>query len=103
MSPIFWVAVLVVIVVILAWFARRFGRPEFAYPMSSPPSSAPEYPKTEKAEDDLKVIEGIGSALERVLKEAGIRTYKDLAEKTPEELQAILDAAGVARISNPQT
>ena len=55
------------------------------------------------AEDDLKVIEGIGPKLEQVLKEAGIRTYRALAAKTPEELRAILDAAGIARISNPQT
>ncbi len=98
MNTIFWVVVIVVILVVLMWFARRFGRPEFAYPMSSPTP-----PQKKRAEDDLQVIEGIGPVLERVLKEAGIRTYRDLAEKTPEELQAILDAAGIARISNPQT
>ncbi len=55
------------------------------------------------AEDDLKKIEGIGPKIDAALKAAGIRTFADLAAKTPEELQAILDAAGFARISNPET
>ncbi len=97
MNTIFWVVVLVVILVLLMWFARRFGQPEFAYPMTSEPL------KHETVEDDLQVIEGIDPALEQALKEAGIRTYRDLAKKTPEELQAILDAAGIAHISHLQT
>jgi len=64
-----------------------------------PPASEPEAP----SRDDLKVIEGIGPVMERVLNEAGILTYRDLASHTPEELQAILDRAGVARITNPET
>ncbi|HFC10062.1 MAG TPA: hypothetical protein ENJ54_09490 [Chloroflexi bacterium] len=55
------------------------------------------------AEDDLRKIEGIGPKIEAALKQAGIRTFADLAAKTPEELQAVLDAAGFARISNPET
>ncbi len=55
------------------------------------------------ARDDLKRIEGIGPVMERVLNEAGITTFADLAARTPEELQAILDAAGVRRITSPET
>jgi hypothetical protein len=40
--------------------------------------------------DDLEVIAGIGPALERRLHEAGILTYQDLAERTPEEIATIL-------------
>ncbi len=65
----------------------------------TPPAPEPEAP----ARDDLKVIEGIGPVMERVLNEAGIFTYRDLAARTPEELQAILDRAKVARITNPET
>ncbi len=66
----------------------------------------PEFPTPEPetpVRDDLKVIEGIGPVMERVLNEAGIFTYRDLAARTPEELQAILDRAKVARITNPET
>jgi len=55
------------------------------------------------AEDDLKKIEGIGPKIEAALKAAGIRTFAELAAKTPTELQVLLDEAGFARISNPET
>jgi len=63
------------------------------------------YPQTAApaAEDDLRKIEGIGPKIDAALQQAGIRTFADLAAKTPAELQAVLDAAGFARISNPET
>lgn len=39
--------------------------------------------------DDLKLINGIGPAYERRLNEAGIVTYRDLTQKTPDELLEI--------------
>jgi len=60
-------------------------------------------PSTPSSPDDLKRIEGIGPVMERVLHEAGIFTFADLAAHTPEALQAILDAAGVRRITSPET
>jgi predicted flap endonuclease-1-like 5' DNA nuclease len=44
---------------------------------------------TEIAGDDLKAISGIGPAYERRLKEAGIHTYADLAQQTPENIRSI--------------
>jgi predicted flap endonuclease-1-like 5' DNA nuclease len=41
------------------------------------------------ASDDLKLINGIGPTYEGRLKEAGILTYKDLAQQTPDNLKAI--------------
>ena len=64
---------------------------------------APKAASKPASEDDLRKIEGIGPKIEAALKAAGIRTFADLAAKTPEELQAVLDAAGFARISNPET
>ncbi|MBN2043476.1 MAG: hypothetical protein JW757_00535 [Anaerolineales bacterium] len=53
---------------------------------------------TEKAQtseaDDLTKIEGIGPKVQGLLNEAGIFTFAQLAGKTHEELDAILDAAG---------
>lgn len=44
--------------------------------------------------DDLTKIEGIGPKVQEKLFAEGILTFADLAAKTPEELDAILDAAG---------
>ena len=48
----------------------------------------------EAAADDLKAIEGIGPKLEEVLNNAGIKSFKQLSEKSAEEIKAILTAAG---------
>ncbi len=72
--------------------------------VASTPASASEAAAAEPtAEDDLKKIEGIGPKIEATLKSYGIRTFADLAQKSPAELQALLDEAGYARISNPET
>ncbi len=72
--------------------------------VASAPASASEAAAAEPtAEDDLKKIEGIGPKIEATLKSYGIRTFADLAQKSPAELQALLDEAGYARISNPET
>ncbi len=75
-----------------------------AEPVSTAAEVEPETPAAPAAaKDDLKRIEGIGPVMERVLNEAGIFTFAELAARTPEELQAILDAAGVRRITSPET
>lgn len=52
--------------------------------------------------DDLTQIEGIGPKAQAVLYQAGIRTFQDLAQSTPETLRQILVAAGLKTV-NPQT
>jgi|SRR5215208_1476441 len=49
---------------------------------------------TNRRKDDLKVINGIGPALEKRLNDTGIYTFAELAELTPEELEA--------RLGNPR-
>lgn len=44
--------------------------------------------------DDLKMVEGVGPKIEGLLNEAGINTWKELADAPTEKLQGILDAAG---------
>ena len=53
--------------------------------------------------DDLKLIEGIGPKLSTVLQQAGIITWAKLAQTDVSELQRILDAAGISKISDPAT
>jgi predicted flap endonuclease-1-like 5' DNA nuclease len=54
--------------------------------------------------DDLKVVEGIGPKIEAVLHDAGILTFEQLANTDPEQINAILDAAGPRyRLHNPSS
>jgi hypothetical protein len=47
--------------------------------------------------DDFRKIDGIGRVLERRLWDAGILTYRDLGQRTPEEIAAILPStAGIS-------
>ncbi len=50
----------------------------------------PEPVQTGTAKDDLKVIKGIGPAIEKKLNNAGIHTFDALAQLTAEELENIL-------------
>ncbi len=43
---------------------------------------------------DLRLIEGIDPSIEKVLRNAGIHSWSDLAGKSPEQLNAILSDAG---------
>jgi Zn-dependent protease with chaperone function len=45
--------------------------------------------------DDLTKIEGIGPKVKQVLKDAGIATFADLAVAKSEQIQPVLDAAGL--------
>lgn len=61
-------------------------------------------PKEEAKADDLKKIEGVGPKIAEVLTAAGIATYAQLAESTPEAISGILEAAeGNFAAHDPQT
>lgn len=44
--------------------------------------------------DDLKLIEGIGPQIERLLNEAGIKTFRQLSETSTDRLESILEGGG---------
>lgn len=44
--------------------------------------------------DDLQIVEGIGPKIDGLLRDAGIKTWKDLATAPTDRLREILDAAG---------
>lgn len=50
----------------------------------------------EIAENDLKIIEGIGPKIEELFQKAGISTWKDLSETTVEKCQELLSEAGTS-------
>jgi predicted flap endonuclease-1-like 5' DNA nuclease len=49
--------------------------------------------------DNLQLIAGIGPVYEWMLREAGIRTYSDLAARDPHELVEIVSGPGVVPAS----
>lgn len=51
--------------------------------------------------DDLVIIEGIGPKVAKVLNEAGIHSFADLAGANAADLQRTLDAAGL-QMMNPE-
>jgi large subunit ribosomal protein L27 len=56
------------------------------------------------AQDDLKLVEGVGPKIEGLLNEAGIHTWAEMAEAPVEKIQAILDEAGPRyRMHDPAT
>ncbi|TXF90583.1 hypothetical protein FUA23_05660 [Neolewinella aurantiaca] len=61
---------------------------------ASSPAPAPTESSSEEAEDDLKIVEGIGPKIESILKASGIRTHGMLADTSIERLREILDEAG---------
>lgn len=54
------------------------------------PVEAPAPTQTKSKKDDLKVIKGIGPAIEKKLNQAGVHTFAALAELTVKELENIL-------------
>jgi predicted flap endonuclease-1-like 5' DNA nuclease len=57
-----------------------------------------------KGADDLEIIEGIGPKIAELLRNAGIRTFAQLADTPTARIQSILDAGGGQyRIANPGT
>jgi len=56
------------------------------------------------AEDDLKIVEGIGPKIEELLNADGIRTWRDLANADTEALRDILQRAGSRfQMHDPET
>ncbi|SEJ39737.1 hypothetical protein SAMN05216327_109244 [Dyadobacter sp. SG02] len=54
--------------------------------------------------DDLKIIEGIGPQIEKLLHRADILTYAHLSETTPARIKMILDDAGRRfQVHDPET
>ncbi len=61
-------------------------------------------PVAEKRVDDLKIVEGIGPKIEKLLNDDGIYTWLELSESPVERIQKILDNAGPNyKIHNPAT
>lgn len=82
------------LMVIVGWLVSRNkgSRPEVRHEAQGHVTSAA---------DDLKILEGIGPKVAQVLNEAGIRTFSDLANAQADDIQKVLNAAGL-QMMNPE-
>ena len=89
-----WIVILVVLlVVVIVWW--------FRYRRVEPAEVSPSQMRAEGAIDDLVKIEGIGPKVAEVLNEAGLTTFTALASADPQDVQRILDEAGL-QMMNPE-
>ncbi len=77
-------------------------RAEVVGPIPLPEDEDDEVEMQTPAGDDLSIVEGIGPKINSVLHQAGIRTFAQLSEATPERLEQILREQGL-RLANPET
>lgn len=68
-----------------------------ARPQRKAPPAASDKP------EPLKKLEGIGPKTQTALHEAGITTFAQVAEMTPDAIRVILDDAGLPKVINPAT
>lgn len=77
----------------------RAPEPQMAVPTAvaaaeAAPETAAAPADLQAAPDDLTRIEGIGPKISLLLQEAGLQTFAQLAAASPEQIAAILEAAG---------
>jgi hypothetical protein len=80
-----WLLIIALLVVLVIWFFSLRRMEDGA------------------AEDDLTVIEGIGPKISSLLKGAGIKTYRALADVSEEQLQDVLKNADFRALADPTT
>ena len=91
------------------YWRRRYAEKETAYSRETtagssiaPMRDVESIPAVQAAPDDLKIIKGIGTVIERKLNEAGIYTFEQLGDLTPADLRRILGNA-IERLANEES
>jgi len=94
LSWLLWIALgFFFLMVVVGWLTSRNkgGSPEVQH----------EVHKEKKSADDLTKLEGIGPKVAKVLNEAGIMSFADLAHAEAAKVQGTLNAAGM-QMMNPE-
>lgn len=109
MNPLFMFVLGLLIGWLIEWvidyvyWRRRYGEKEAqrvpATVVTENPASVRTVPPTP---DDLKVIKGIGTVIERKLNDAGISTFEQLGNLTPAQLRRILGNS-IERLANEES
>jgi predicted flap endonuclease-1-like 5' DNA nuclease len=114
-----WVILVIALLVVLAgviWFLVNENKEETEkqdeIAAATPPVEAQtvDAPAAAEAEpvapakpDDLTVVEGIGPKIAATLQAAGITTLAQLSEAAGDQIQQILDEAGLPKLADPGT
>ena len=83
------------LMVVVGWLTgrRKGSKPEVRHEAHAPVEH--------KEPDDLTRLEGIGPKVSKVLNEAGVRTFEELAHAKAADIQPALNAAGLQML-NPE-
>lgn len=95
-----WLIIIILIIVLLFliwWWLGRSKEEVAEKPAEIPTRASQELPLVP---DNLEIVEGIGPKIASLLKDAGIVTFKQLAETEVSILEKILDDANL-RIADP--
>ena len=88
LSWLLWIALaFFVLMVIVGWWTSRNKEEQVETQVE-----AHEEPKAEKSADDLTKLEGIGPKVAKILAEAGITSFANLAQADAAEVDKVLDA-----------
>lgn len=98
MQPWVWLIIIIVIILVVWWLMSRSAQTyeadfEVSHEAESQPETPAEPPPTKP--DDLASLEGIGPKVNRILQEAGITTFDQLAAAELGQLDEILEANGL--------
>lgn len=92
LSWLLWVALaFFLLIVLVGWWVSNRNKGE----QPETRQVAHEEPVEEKPADDLTKLEGIGPKVSKILNEAGITSFADLAAADDAEVDKVLDAAGL--------
>jgi hypothetical protein len=88
LSWLLWVVLIIFLLIVLIgwWVSRNKGE------QVGTPAEAPAAPMAEKSADNLTVLEGVGPKVAKILADAGITTFADLANADAAEVDKVLDA-----------
>jgi predicted flap endonuclease-1-like 5' DNA nuclease len=103
------IIVLIILLILLLWWLFKKDRSE-STSTTEPVHETPQpvetrsisVPMEPAVPDDIKIIEGIGPKIEKILNEAGIHTCATLASSEVSHLEGILKAANL-RLADPTT
>lgn len=95
-----WLIIIILIIVLLflIWWWLGRSKEEVAETPTEIPARAPQ--EMPLVPDNLEIVEGIGPKIASLLKDAGIVTFKQLAETEVNKLEKILEEANL-RIADP--
>lgn len=92
LSWLLWIALIFfVLMVLIGWWASRNKGEQVEAPVEA--HAAPPMPV--ESADDLKSLEGIGPKVAKILNDAGINSFADLASADAAEVDKVLDANGL--------